>query len=416
MGNRVLVIGSGGREHALAACFAKSPTVEKVYVAPGSHGMKDVAEIVVIDAMDFQSLIAFIKSNRIDLVFVGPEAPLSQGIVDVLSKEGIRIFGPTQAAARLESSKSYAKTIMNKYDIPTAKHCTVHSLDEALAYLTHHPAPIVIKADGLMAGKGVTVAMDDETARQAVHDIYPDHDLRCPLVIEECLIGEEFSLMAFVDGENVFPLDIAKDHKRAYDNDEGPNTGGMGAYSPVPSISREMVEEAMDKVMRPIANAMVKEGNPFTGILYGGLMATSDGIKTIEFNVRFGDPETEVLLPRLLTPLDQVVLDVLDHKHVTLEFDPRFALGVVLASKGYPHAYEKGLPIEGLDNVDANLFHMGTSYDTVYRNTGGRVLFVMNYGVTLEKARESVYKEITSIHAPQCFYRTDIGKTQGDPQ
>ncbi|HAO60992.1 MAG TPA: phosphoribosylamine--glycine ligase [Erysipelotrichaceae bacterium] len=416
MGNKILVIGSGGREHALATCFAKSPTVEKVYVAPGSHGMKDVAEIVAIDAMDFPSLIAFIKSNQIDLVFVGPEAPLSQGIVDVLSKEGIRIFGPTQAAARLESSKSYAKTIMNKYDIPTAKHSTVHSLDEALTYLNQHPAPIVIKADGLMAGKGVTVAIDDETARQAVHDIYPDPTVHCPLVIEECLIGEEFSLMAFVDGENVFPLDIAKDHKRAYDNDEGPNTGGMGAYSPVPSISREMVEEAMDRVMRPIAKAMVKEGNPFTGILYGGLMATSDGIKTIEFNVRFGDPETEVLLPRLITPLDQVVLDVLDHKHVTLEFDPRFALGVVLASKGYPHAYEKGLPIEGLDKVDANLFHMGTSYADGYRNQGGRVLFVMNYGVTLEKARESVYKEITSIHAPHCFYRTDIGKTQGDLQ
>jgi phosphoribosylamine--glycine ligase len=416
MGNKILIIGSGGREHALAACFAKSPTVEQVYVAPGNPGMKDVASTIAIDPFDFPLLIECVKELGIDLVFVGPEAPLSKGIVDVMAKEGIKVFGPTQVAAQLESSKSFAKSIMNKYDIPTAQHKTVYSLDEALTYLASHPAPIVIKADGLMAGKGVTVAMDDETARRAVHEIYPDPSLRCPLVIEECLFGEEFSLMAFVDQENVFPLEIARDHKRAYDNDEGPNTGGMGAYSPVPFISREIVDEAMEKVMRPIAKAMVAEGNPFTGMLYGGLMATKDGVKTIEFNVRFGDPEAEVILARLLTPLDQTVLDVMDHKQVTLKFDPRFALGVVMASQGYPGNYAKGHLIEGLEDVDATIFHMGTSHDGEFRSAGGRVLFVMNFGSTLEKARESVYKEITAIRAPQLFYRSDIGKIHGDSQ
>jgi phosphoribosylamine--glycine ligase len=414
MGNKILVIGSGGREHALAACFAQSPSVEEVFVAPGNPGMRDVATVIAIDPFDFPALIEFVKELAIDLVFVGPEAPLSKGIVDAMRKENIRIFGPTQAAAQLEASKSFAKTLMNKYDIPTAKHATVFSLEEALSYLASHPAPIVIKADGLMAGKGVTVAMDDATAIKAVHEIYPDENLRCPLVIEECLFGEEFSLMAFVDNENVFALDIARDHKRAYDNDEGPNTGGMGAYSPVPFISREIIEEAMEKVMRPIAKAMVLEGNPFTGMLYGGLMATKDGVKTIEFNVRFGDPEAEVLLPRLLNPLDQVVLDVMDHKEVTLAFDPRFALGVVMASKGYPGKYETGHPIEGLENVNSTVYHMGTRDDGKLVNASGRVLLIMNFGTTLEKARETVYKEITAIRAPQLFYRGDIGKIKGD--
>jgi phosphoribosylamine--glycine ligase len=414
MGNKILVIGSGGREHALAACFAQSPSVEEVFVAPGNPGMRDVATVIAIDPFDFPALIEFVKELAIDLVFVGPEAPLSKGIVDAMRKENIRIFGPTQAAAQLEASKSFAKTLMNKYDIPTAKHATVFSLEEALSYLASHPAPIVIKADGLMAGKGVTVAMDDATAIKAVHEIYPDENLRCPLVIEECLFGEEFSLMAFVDNENVFALDIARDHKRAYDNDEGPNTGGMGAYSPVPFISREIIEEAMEKVMRPIAKAMVLEGNPFTGMLYGGLMATKDGVKTIEFNVRFGDPEAEVLLPRLLNPLDQVVLDVMNHKEVTLAFDPRFALGVVMASKGYPGKYETGHPIEGLENVNSTVYHMGTRDDGKLVNASGRVLLIMNFGTTLEKARETVYKEITAIHAPQLFYRGDIGKIKGD--
>jgi len=416
MGNTILIIGSGGREHALAACFAKSPTVDMIYVAPGNPGMRDVATPVAIDSLDFDALTDFALSKSIDLVFVGPEAPLSKGIVDHMQAKGIKIFGPTLKAARLEASKSYAKEIMNRYGIPTAHHQTVYTLHEALNYLDDHPAPIVIKADGLMAGKGVTVAMDQKIAIQAVQDIYTDPTTVCPLVIEEYLEGEEFSLMAFVDQQRVFPLDIARDHKRAYDDDLGPNTGGMGAYSPVPFITQDLLDEAMEKIMKPTAQAMVDEGIPFTGILYGGLMATKTGIKTIEFNVRFGDPETEALLPRLLSPLDQVIFDVMNHNEVSLEFDPRFCLGVVLASNGYPSTYTKGDPIEGLKTIDCPVYHMGTSFDGVYRNAGGRVLCVTNFGSTLENARENVYKEITKLHAPQLFYRRDIGKRPGDKQ
>ncbi len=407
--NRILIIGSGGREHALAACFKKSPTVEKVFVAPGNPGMCDVAEIVPILADDFEALIEFSKANQISLVFVGPEAPLSKGIVDVLSAQNIPIYGPTANAARLESSKSYAKSIMNKYGIPTAKHVTVHTLAEALQYLSLNAAPIVIKADGLMAGKGVTVAMKDEEAIEAIHEIYHHESIVSPVVIEEYLEGEEFSLMAFVKGKTVVAIDIARDHKRAYDFDQGPNTGGMGAYSPVPQISQAQIDEAMEKIMRPIAQAMVLEGNPFEGVLYGGLMATKDGIKTIEFNVRFGDPETEVLLPRLLNPLDQVIFDMINDQEVHLKFDPNFALGVVLASKGYPKNFEKGHLILGLENVEAQVYHMGTSYQDGYRNASGRVLCVVEMASTLQEAALKVYKEILKIDAPQLFYRHDIG-------
>jgi phosphoribosylamine--glycine ligase len=253
--------------------------------------------------------------------------------------------------------------------------------------------------------------MDDETAIHAVKDIYPTPESQGPLVIEEYLEGEEFSLMAFVYNEKVFPMDIARDHKRAYDNDQGPNTGGMGAYSPVPQITQAMIDEAMDNVMRPIALAMAKEGTPFQGVLYGGLMATKQGVKTIEFNVRFGDPETEVLLPRLLDPLDQVILDVMADKDVSLHFDPRFALGVVLASKGYPGTYEKNQAIKGLDQVTCPIYHMGTGrQDDTIINTGGRVVLVQEFGETLEEARRKVYTQIEKIDAPQLFYRSDIGK------
>jgi phosphoribosylamine--glycine ligase len=407
--NRVLIVGSGGREHALAKCFYKSPTVEKVFVAPGNPGMRDVATIIPIDTMDFEKLINFSKNENIDLVFVGPEAPLSNGISDAMKHAGIRVFGPSAKAAQLEASKSFAKQLMNQYHIPTAKHITVFTKDEAMKYLSSHPSPIVIKADGLMAGKGVTVAMDDQTAIAAVEDIYREVAYG-PLVIEEFLEGEEFSLMAFVNGEKVFPLDVARDYKRAHDNDEGLNTGGMGSFSPVPFIKEEWVKEAMNNIMIPMAKAMVDQKIPFTGMLYGGLMATSDGVKTIEFNVRFGDPEAEVLLARLLTPIDQIVFDVMDGKDVELSFDPRFALGVVMASKGYPQNFERGIPIRNLDNLSVDVCHMGTDWDNGWVNKGGRVLFVMDLDETLEKARETVYKEIARIDAPGLFYRSDIGQ------
>ncbi len=407
--NRILVVGSGGREHALAKCFRKSPTVDRVFVAPGNPGMRDVATVVAIDAMDFDRLIEFSKKENIDLVFVGPEAPLSAGITDVMQAAGIRVFGPTARAAQVEASKSFAKKLMNLADIPTAKHVTVFTLKEALDYISVHPAPIVIKADGLMAGKGVTVAMDDATAIEAIRHIYSDMEYG-PLVIEEYLQGEEFSLMAFVCGNKVFPLQIARDYKRAYDHDEGLNTGGMGSFSPVPLIKEQWVEDAMSSIMLPMAKVMVDQGIPFTGILYGGLMATKEGVKTIEFNVRFGDPEAEVILARLLTPLDQIVFDVMSGKDVELIFDPRFALGVVMASKGYPQSYTKNTPIRGLEELSIEVCHMGTDWQDGWVNQGGRVLFVMDLAQTLEKARETVYKEIARIDAPGLFYRSDIGR------
>ena len=408
--NKILIIGNGGREHALAWKFSQSKTVSEVYVAPGNPGMADTAKIVDIDANDFKSLIEFVKENAITLTFVGPEAPLSKGIVDAFNEAGCTIFGPTQVAAQLESSKSFAKELMKKYSIPTADYHTVNTLSEALDVLSKNPAPIVIKADGLAAGKGVTVAMSDEKAIGAVHALYPTHETRFTTVIEEYLDGEEFSLMAFVHGETVIPMDLAQDHKRAFDHDLGPNTGGMGAYSPVPQISREMIEGTMNNVMIPMANAMVSEGMPFTGILYGGLMATKSGIKTIEFNVRFGDPETEVVLMRMQNDLDSVVFDVLNDRDPILTFDPRFAIGVVLANKGYPAHYSAGCVINGLENVHAKVFHMGTAMsEHKFITKGGRVLFAATLGDTLAKAREEVYKEIEAIECNDLFYRTDIG-------
>lgn len=410
MKRKILVIGSGGREHALAMCFKKSPTVEKVFVAPGNPGMMDCATIVSINAYEFEKISEFVQNEKIDLVFIGPEAPLSRGIVDYLQSKDIQVFGPTKSAAQLESSKSFAKEIMNKYDIPTAHHKTVYTFDEAMEYLTNHPAPIVIKADGLMAGKGVTVALTNEEAIDAIKNLYPVHGSHSATVIEEFLEGEEFSLMAFVHRKRVIPLPIARDHKRAYDNDCGPNTGGMGAYSPVPQISDDMVNEAMERVMIPMAQAMVDENIPFTGILYGGFMATKDGVKTIEFNVRFGDPETEVILPRLITPIDQIIDALMNNQSIELEIDPRYALAVVLASKGYPTQSSTPQPIRNLEHVKSTIYHMGTSLvNDQYVNTGGRVLCVTGLGNTLEEARTFIYHEIEKINAPQCFYRKDIG-------
>lgn len=406
---RVLVIGAGGREHALAAAFKRSPSVEFVAVAPGNIGMTDVAQCLPIAMDDFETIKVAIETHRIDLVFVGPESPLSQGIVDALSSLDITIFGPTQAAARLESSKSYAKQIMNRYGIPTADHVSIHSFNAALEHLLTHPAPIVIKADGLMAGKGVTVAMSDDEAKQALIDIYATQ-ADATVVIETYLEGEEFSLLCFVHEDHVLPLPLARDHKRVHDGDMGPNTGGMGAYSPVPQISQAILDEAMETVMKPMAKAMVTEGVPFTGILYGGLMATRQGVKTIEFNVRFGDPETEVILPRLLSPLDQVIDAVLEKRPIELSIDPRFCLGVVLASEGYPGPTRSSLPIEGLDRIQNHVYHMGTSMkDGHIVNIGGRVLLVHDFGETLSEAQAKAYAQVRKIEAPHLFYRSDIG-------
>ncbi|AEW53510.1 TPA: phosphoribosylamine--glycine ligase [Bacillus cereus] len=410
----VLVIGRGGREHALAWKFAQSEKVEKVYVAPGNEGMRDVATPIDIDENDFDALILFAKENHVELTFVGPEIPLMNGIVDRFKEEGLRVFGPNKAAAVIEGSKAFTKELMKKYNIPTAAYETFTDYEEAVQYIEKVGAPIVIKADGLAAGKGVTVAMTLEEALQAAKEMLQDvkfGEASKKVVIEEFLDGQEFSLMAFVNGTTVHPMVIAQDHKRAFDGDKGPNTGGMGAYSPVPQISESAVQEAIETVLHPTAKAMIQENRSFTGILYAGLILTNDGPKVIEFNARFGDPETEVVLPRLENDLVDVCNAVLDESELTLQWSEESVIGVVLASKGYPEAYKKGEIIKGLDALqDVIVFHAGTAMkhgDFVTK--GGRVLFVACKANSLQEAKDTVYKEIGKIESDGLFYRSDIG-------
>ncbi|AEV17681.1 Phosphoribosylamine--glycine ligase [Geobacillus thermoleovorans CCB_US3_UF5] len=412
----VLVIGRGGREHAIAWKAAQSPLVGKLYVAPGNPGIADVAELVHIDELDIEALVQFAKQQAIDLTIVGPEAPLASGIVDRFMAEGLRIFGPSQRAALIEGSKAFAKELMKKYGIPTADHAAFTSYEEAKAYIEQKGAPIVIKADGLAAGKGVTVAQTVEEALAAAKAALVDGQFGTAgsqVVIEEYLEGEEFSFMAFVNGEKVYPLAIAQDHKRAYDGDEGPNTGGMGAYSPVPQISDEMMDAALEAILRPAAKALAAEGRPFLGVLYAGLMATANGPKVIEFNARFGDPEAQVVLPRLKTDLVEAVLAVMDGKELELEWTDEAVLGVVLAAKGYPGAYERGAEICGLDRIspDALLFHAGTKREGgAWYTNGGRVLLLAAKGETLAKAKEKAYEQLAAIDCDGLFYRRDIGR------
>lgn len=410
----VLVIGRGGREHALAWKFAQSEKVEKVYVAPGNEGMRDVATPVDIDENDFDALVLFAKENKVELTFVGPEIPLMNGIVDRFNEEGLRVFGPNKAAAVIEGSKAFTKELMKKYDIPTAAYETFTDYEEAVQYIQKVGAPIVIKADGLAAGKGVTVAMTLEEALQAVKEMLQDVKFGAAskkVVIEEFLDGQEFSLMAFVNGTTVHPMVIAQDHKRAFDGDKGPNTGGMGAYSPVPQIPESAVQEAIKTVLHPTAKAMIAENRSFTGILYAGLILTNDGPKVIEFNARFGDPETEVVLPRLENDLVDVCNAVLDESELTLQWSEEAVIGVVLASKGYPEAYKKGDIIKGLDALqDAIVFHSGTAMKHGdFVTNGGRVLFVACKANSVQEAKDKVYKEIGKIESDGLFYRSDIG-------
>lgn len=412
----VLVIGRGGREHALAWKFAQSPQVEAVYVAPGNPGMKDVATIVPIDENDFEALISFATENKIAFTFVGPEVPLTNGIVDRFEENGLKIFGPNQQAAIIEGSKTFAKDLMKKYQIPTAAYEVFTNYEEAVSYLHQVGAPIVIKADGLAAGKGVVVAMTMEEAELALQEMMKHAkygEASTQVVMEEFLVGEEFSFMAFVHGEKVYPMVISQDHKRAFDGDKGPNTGGMGAYSPVPQISEAVIEEALQTVLLPTAKAMVAENRSFTGILYAGLILTSKGPKVIEFNARFGDPETEVILPRLENDLVDVVMNVLEGKEIELHWSKEEVVGVVLASQGYPEAYQKGYVIEGLDKLekDTLVFHSGTDIvDGKFVTNGGRVLFVACKGETLEQAQKKVYQEVEKITCEGLFYRRDIGE------
>jgi phosphoribosylamine--glycine ligase len=407
---KVLVIGGGGREHAIVHALSKSSKVTEIYAAPGNAGISKLAMCVNIKDTDVSNLVAFAKDEKIDLVVVGPEAALAVGIVDELQKEGIAVFGPTKAAAQIESSKNFAKGLMSKYNIPTARYEVFDDYKAAISFVKISPFPTVIKYDGLAAGKGVVIAENFEQAEEALKDMLLDDKYgHGKVVIEECLEGPEFSFMCFVDGENVYPLQLAQDHKRAYDGDKGPNTGGMGAYSPLPFITEKDYNEALNKIMIPTAKAMVNEGNPFKGVLYGGLMKTKKGIKVIEFNARFGDPETEVVLPRLTSDIYDAFMAIVNGEKPNLVWDNKCTIGIVMASKGYPGDYKKGFIIENA-NSD-NIYHMGTKFDDNgnYVTNGGRVLFVVASADTLEEANKKANALVDEIKCENLYHRTDIG-------
>lgn len=410
----VLVIGRGGREHAIVRKFAESASVAKVFAAPGNPGMNDSAELVPILEEDHAALLDFAKQQEIGLTVIGPEIPLMNGLADEFSRAGLTVFGPGAAAAAIEGSKSFAKELMKKYGIPTAGYETFSDYDKAKAYIEEKGVPIVIKADGLAAGKGVVVASTHEEADAALYSMLVDGkfgDASASVVIEDFLEGEEFSLMSFVNGNKVYPLAIAQDHKRAYDGDKGPNTGGMGAYSPVPQIHDHITAKAVEEIVKPAAAAMIAEGRRFTGVLYAGLILTKEGAKVIEFNARFGDPETQVVLPRLKNDLAEAMLAVLEEKEYTLEWDPEPAIGVVVAAKGYPGEYEKGCLITGIENVQTPVYHAGTKLDGDgrYVTDGGRVLVVTGRGTDLLQAQARAYKELEHLINPGLFWRKDIG-------
>lgn len=410
---KVLVIGSGGREHAIAKQFNEAPSVEKVFVAPGNDGMRGDAEVVAIDAMDFAALATFAKEQDVALTFVGPEQPLAGGIVDFFNEQGLVIFGPTKAAAQIEGSKSYAKEIMQKYDIPTAAYETFTEADKAVAYIKEQGAPIVIKADGLAAGKGVIVAMTEEEAIEAVEDMIGNQrfgDSSSKVVIEEFLDGEEFSFMSFVHKGQIYPMVIAQDHKRAYDGDKGPNTGGMGAYSPVPQIAQDVVSRAYIEIVEPTVKAMDEEGVSFTGILYAGLILTQKGPKVIEFNARFGDPETQVVLPRMASDFGEFMMALMNEKYFDLQWNNEAMLGVVVAAEGYPGDVEKGNALPELSDFELPVYHAGTKLvDDTFVGNGGRVILVAAKANSLKEAQEKVYAQLDQKEWTNFFFRKDIG-------
>jgi phosphoribosylamine--glycine ligase len=412
---KILVVGSGGREHSMVMKLSKSDKVTEIYAAPGNGGMENDAVCIAIKEMDIDGLADFAKEKKIDLTIIGPEAPLNKGIANRFQEEDLRIFAPTKEAALLEGSKSYAKGFMKKYEIPTAGYETFTSIDDAKAYIEETGAPIVVKADGLAAGKGVVVAETKEQAYQAVEDMLVSKtfaEAGAKVVIEEFLDGKEFSLMAFVHENNVYPMVTARDHKRAFDHDRGPNTGGMGAFAPVKEITEEDLNFSIKNILQKTVDGMLKEDRSFTGILYAGLIMTEDGPKVIEFNTRFGDPETQVVLPLLKNDLEQVMLDVLDGKDPELEWKKESAVGVVVASKGYPGSYQKGVAIPDLQSSDAAyVVHAGTkASENGFVSHGGRVLLVGATAADQEEAAGKVYETLKPHGDVEAFfYRSDIG-------
>lgn len=416
---KILVIGGGGREHALAWKAAQNTSVEIVYVAPGNAGTANESKLqnVAIGAEDVPALLQFAKDNAIDLTIVGPEAPLVIGVVDAFQAEGLKIFGPSKGAAQLEGSKAFTKDFLARHDIPTGFYQNFTEIDPAIEYVRKIGAPIVVKADGLAAGKGVIVAMTLTEAEDAIKDMLAGNafgEAGSRVVIEEFLDGEEASFIVMVDGKNVVPMATSQDHKRAYNNDEGPNTGGMGAYSPAPVVTDEIYQRIMSEVIYPTVEGMAKEGHPYTGFLYAGLMIAADGTpKVIEYNCRFGDPETQPIMMRMQSDLVELCLAAVDGELAGKEakFDPRPAVGVVLAAGGYPGSYNKGDVITGIPDAtaDAKTFHAGTTLkDGNVVTAGGRVLCATAMGSSVTEAQKLAYQAVNQIQWQDVQFRTDI--------
>lgn len=413
----ILLIGSGGREHALAWKIAQSPLLDNLFASPGNPGIAEHAENVALDLQDHEGIITFCKMQAIDLVVVGPEAPLVDGLTDPLEKAGIKVFGSSKAASQLEGSKGFTKDLCAKYHIPTGAYARFTDADNAKAYVKQQGAPIVIKADGLAAGKGVTVAMDLKTALDAIDDCFDGAfgAAGAEVVVEDYLDGEEASFFVLCDGQNALALATAQDHKRVGDGDTGPNTGGMGAYSPAPVMTDHMIARTMDEIIEPTLKGMAEEGYPFNGVLFAGLMITDKGPELIEYNVRFGDPECQLLMMRLKNDIVPLLLaaaegDLSGH---SVNWSDDAALTVVMAAQGYPAQPLKGTTIKGIDTIDdecVKIFHAGTklSGDDLIAN-GGRVLNVTAFGPTITKARDTAYAAVKQIDWPEGFYRNDIG-------
>jgi phosphoribosylamine--glycine ligase len=416
---KVLVVGSGGREHALVWKISQSKSVDEIFAAPGNAGISEIAQCVNISGDDVEGLVKFAKEKNIDLTVVGPEAPLVKGIVDTFERGNLRIFGPVALAARLEASKVFSKQIMIKSGVPTPACEIFDDPQQAKDYINKTSLPIVVKADGLAQGKGVIVASTRQEALEAVTSIMEQKvfgEAGKQVIIEECLVGEEVSILVFCDGENFIPLASSQDHKRIFDNDNGPNTGGMGAYSPAPVISNRLMKKVLDKIIRPVVDEMSKIGCPYKGVLYAGLMITKDGPKVLEFNVRFGDPETQAILPRLKTDLVEIMQAVIDGElnKLRLSWKRDSCVCVVISSGGYPGDYQKGQEISGLENLkgrkDLMVFHAGTkSQDNKITTNGGRVLGVTALGENIQDAINKSYLAINNIKFEGMHFRKDIG-------
>lgn len=414
----VLVIGGGGREHALVKKIAESDQVSKIYCAPGNGGIAQLAECVPIAANDVDGVVCFAYEKQINLVVVAPDDPLVLGMVDALNNHGIRAFGPNQAAAIIEGSKAFSKELMEKYSIPTAAYHIFEDSKTAIEHLYNSSFPTVIKADGLALGKGVIIAQDYEQAVKAVNDIMEDQVFGksgSKVVIEQFLTGREVSVLAFTDGKTLVPMVSAQDHKKVFDGDQGPNTGGMGAYSPSPAYTPEIADYCMKNIFQPTMNAMNQEGRTFKGVLYFGLIITNDGVYVIEYNARFGDPETQAVLPRLKTDIVDIFNAIIDEKlnEVNIEWDDNAAVCVVMASGGYPGKYQTGLEITGIKNAEADeniiVYHAGTKKDgDKILTAGGRVLGVTAIAADLQAARDKAYEGVAKISFEQMHYRNDI--------